>query len=598
MNVKRPPNEVRPINMVRFRFTTVFAMLSLVACALSQGGAGGYGQAGGGRGGGFGGRNLGNVDQNYDARPESDESPNLWQTRTAILTPGDRVEYKLKLQAGETVFASVTSDAFDPALAIEDDKGKELTKNDDRSEGDQSPFLIFRTDVAGTYTLKVLSFRSVSGGKFSLQFRTLKAMDAAFGSTTRSDLTPAKPELQDRYVFRITADKGRFYDLGTLFGKDHRYIGSTLNRIVGPTGVPVNDFERIPTADGTPVFLAKLKGDFYLEYRLPPIKEVQTEFRELSAISMEPRAKQTLDLGPRELRIVEMAVKPDQVIHTTISGGPFTYQVSAPDGYAESLNGQGDRGYESTGRSSWFKMNVDSVNDVVRVFHTEGITRFAIRGGEAKSKVDIVNEDALPVWDQGRALNGSIDIGDAKLYLVKSTKSELMQVAASASHFQLRLEIFRLNGELANTLMKRRSHTVGDSLYFPDAGTFLVRISCDGDGGSGDFDIKRDTVSATPSVLGAEQTIKLSGEDFGLYSFDLIAGKRYELLNDRTDSYLRADLLDDDGQFLISNGVSFDKVDVQYFIPTKTGKHRLWLRGGAGTHKFRFEANVPPVLGK
>src|ERR1019366_8425082 len=105
-----------------------------------------------------------------NSRPEDEEG--IWETRTAVLTPGDRVEYKFKLQKGETLLASATSDSFDPALSVVDIKGAELAKNDDREEGDQSPFLICRVPEAGTYILKVLSYRSVSGGKFTVKFRS------------------------------------------------------------------------------------------------------------------------------------------------------------------------------------------------------------------------------------------------------------------------------------------------------------------------------------------------------------------------------------------------------------------------------------------
>lgn len=587
-------------------------MFLAVSAVFAQGGAGGFGQGsaagygqdgqlgpGGGQGG-FGGRgNMGNFDSNFGEKPEADETQGVWETRSAILTPGDRVEYKFKMAEGETIFAAASSDAFDPALSFVDEKGVELMKNDDRAEGEQDPFLIFRAPSAGTYALRVLSYRSVSGGKFSLKFRTFKAEDAGFESKIHSGMKPTSRERGDHFFFRIKAVKDRFYDLGTLYsGKNHNPTWFQVARVVGPTGVAANDLDRLPTVDGTFVFQAKATGDFYLEYRLPGGNDIGTEFRELSAVSMNVKDEKSFELEPRELKIIEVAVKPDWLMHTICSGSSFTYFLAAPGGQSESPN-YAQRGYDSSPFVTRYKVNVDSDNDVVRVFHTEGMARIVVRStATTKGKVTIRNEDTLPNWEAGHALKGSIDIGDSRLYFLHCNKSELMQVAAEASHFQLRLEIFRLSGVLANTLMKRRSHTVGDNLYFPDAGVFIVRISCDGDGGSGDFTINRDVIASTPYKLGTAQTLKLSGDDFGLYSFDLVAGKRYELLNDHSDSYLRADLLDDDGQFLVSNGVSFDKVDVQYFVPTRSGRHRLWLRGGAGSHKFQFQLNVPPALGK
>lgn len=579
----------------------VAALVASASISVAQGGAAGYGQKAGG-GGGVGGGRMGapNQSESYQApsdRPDDDQSPGLWTRKTAILTPGDRVEYKVKLKAGETIFAGMSSDAFDPALSLEDSAGKELVKNDDREEGDQSPFLVYRAATEGDFTLKVLSFHSVAGGKFMLRLRTIAANEAAVGPAVHPLLSPIRKDYSDRFVFRLTATKGRFYDFGKFFlKKNHGYIYTEINQLIGPTGVRANDYERLPTPDGTFVFLALATGDYYIEFRFGnsgPLNDVETDFQEISATPIAPSSKLTFDMGPAELRVFEMPIKPDLLVHTTITGAAASI-LGLPDSQAESLS---DRGYDTSTQESWYKKNVDSTDDIVRVFHVQGVARFVVRSVSGRSdKVTIENEDKLPVWNPGAPTKDSIEIGDSFLYTLSSTKSELMQVLAEASHFQLRMEIFRLNGELANVLIRRRSHTVGDNLYFPDAGTFLIRISCDGNGGSGDFSLKRDTIAATPYALGKADSVQLSGDDFGLYSADLVAGRRYELVTDSAGRYLRVDLLDEDGQFLTSTGVTFDKVEVQYFVPTRSGRHRLWLRGNPGTYHFRFQAHVPPSV--
>jgi hypothetical protein len=119
---------------------------------------------------------------------EDEEAPGLWTNRSAILTPGDRVEFKLKVKKGDTIFAGVTSDAFDPALSLVNAKGDVIAKNDDRVDGDQSPFLACRFPEAGEYTLKVLSYHSVSGGMFNLKMRTFSSTDVALGSADHVDV--------------------------------------------------------------------------------------------------------------------------------------------------------------------------------------------------------------------------------------------------------------------------------------------------------------------------------------------------------------------------------------------------------------------------
>ena len=217
--------------------------------------------------------------------------------------------------------------------------------------------------------------------------------------------------------------------------------------------------------------------------------------------------------------------------------------------------------------------------------------------GGLPEKVVIRNSESLPSWDPAKTIDGVLDIGEAKLFLINSTKSELMRVFASASHFLPRLDIFELDGSIANSLFDRSTRTATDDLYFPDPKPFIVRLSCEGNGGSGEYKMKREELTTTPYRLGSVQSIKLDGDNFGLYSVDLEAGKRYELMTDHTELWLRADLLDDDGQFLSSNAMTFQTVIVQYFTPTRSGRHRLWLRGTPGVRNFKLSLHKDPVLG-
>ncbi len=109
--------------------------------------------------------------------------------------------------------------------------------------------------------------------------------------------------------------------------------------------------------------------------------------------------------------------------------------------------------------------------------------------------------------------------------------------------------------------------------------------------------MKRDVVSAASYGLASATPINLDGTNFGLYSINLEAGKRYELIADDPAHPLSADLLDDDGGFLTSQKLSFDKVSTEYSVPQKSGRHRLWLRGESGSHNFKFELHVAPTVG-
>ena len=610
--------------MVPFtRFLGAVAVMSLVAVGVAQRSAGGYGQqglaggqgvaVGGGRGGGFGGggggmgggfngptrSSFGDNGANTKAnKPEDDATQGLWELRSAILTPGDRVEFKLKLRAGETVMAGVTSDAFDPALALEDSAGKKLAENDDREEGDQSPFLVARVATAGTYTLKVLSFHSVAGGKFQLKMRTFVASDVP---TTEATLNPPPPvplQGQERIVLRLTAKKGKIYDIPSIEEiTPHYSIYQVVQSMCGPTGVAENDYESIASIGGNTTFEALRDGDFYFEYPYQPVSKIRTKFRESSPIPVKVADVQTVTLATRELAVFEMPVKPNQIVRTTFSGGAMNYDMSGPS-RAELKEYRVENANRNQSLWTEFRTNVDSPNDTVYLFHVTGTIRFAVRSNAGvPTKFEIKNTDKLPIWEEGKEIKGNLDIGESRLFLLKSSKSELMRVLAEAKQFIVRLDLYELSGETDNTLENRSSRIATDDLYFPDEGTFLARISCEGNGGSGEYRMHRELLKPTDYKLGTVQTMKLDGVNFGLYSMDLVAGKRYELMTDQPNYFLRVDLLDDDGQFLVSQTINFDSVGMQYFVPTKSGRHRLWLRGFPGVRHFKFSQHVAPTLG-
>lgn len=559
------------------------------APGMSQGGGGGLG------GGGFG-REMGER-ADRKSRPEDDQVG--WETRTAILTPGDRVEFKFTMKKGETVMAAVTSDAFDPALSFEDSGGKVLQKNDDRVEGDQSPFLIYRVPADGTYTLKVLSFRSVAGGKFSLRSRTFSSIDAGFGKK-RHETERQTGDRARRVVFRIEAKKDKVYDLRFAYGILPR-SGFSLGmvKIIGPTGVDGSDLATVWMPDGSDVFVALKDGDYYAEYgSRNDLNTFETDYHEVTVRKVGLDSDQTIDTNRQDLAVMEFEVEPNKIVRTVLTGS-LIYSLSAPAD--ENLRRDLVNELPSTGNNpsfAWFKANVDSDRDVVRIFHGKGTARLAIRSiGSAAQKVGVKNSTDIPVWQSGVPMKGELKIGESKLVVVRSAQSELMRVFVGTDYFQPLLQIYRLSGELANSLSTRASRTAGDDLYFPDADTFLFRMSCSGDGGSGQFTMKRDVLQPEPYKLGTTQTIKLDETSFGLYAVDLEAGKRYELMTSDPQLGIRADLLDDDGQFLVSQSIRFDKVEVQYFVPTRSGRHRLWLRGRPGTRQFRFQQHTPPGFG-
>lgn len=550
-------------------------------------------------GGGFG---AADAAEKQDKKPDEDEMSN-WTTRSAVLTPGDRVEFKFKLKAGETLMASATSDAFDPALSIQNSKGAELAKNDDRQEGDQSPFVIYRAKSEGDFLLKVLSYRSVSGGKFAVKFRTVTAMDAPLGEKEQPAVFQRRDGGYSFVTYRLECKKGKIYDVRPpvfTFGRGQRTSGA-FRRTIGPSGVDAQDFELVPAPGSSQVFKALADGDFYFQHDYYYGSETvlaMSSIREVSVQNVPTNGVMKFESEPQELKIFEFEATAGQVIRTILGGERQAMVVSSQASETTRReNGDGDT-WGNNRYWLWFKPFRHNNGDVVRVFHASGTVRVAVRSGaSAKHEGEIKNAEGLAEWNSGKAMNERLAIGESKLYLLKSSKSELMKVRASASLFEPKMEIFRLNGELANSLMDRNSHAPGDDLYFPDAGMFIVRLSCDGHGGSGDFVMGREVLQPKPYMPSSTVELNLDGQNFGLFAVPLEAGKRYQLTYEHKGSGMRVDLLDDEGQFIPSVTVRFDQVEVHYFVPTRSGRHRLWLRGAPGKWRFRFEQHVAPKVG-
>lgn len=581
------------------RYFLVLSLVVLAASALAQQGAGGYGQgaapgSGGGLGGGGGGRFSANESILNQPSPDNDrQDEEFWTTKSAVLTPGDRVEFTFKVKKGETIMAGATSDAFDPALVVEDDKGNKLKEVDDRVEGDQSPFVVFQFPNDGTYKLKVICYKPVAGGKFTLKTRLFQPLDAKLEKMKHA-VPAGKGSDNGRFWLKLEAKKGSIYDLRQLRGERQEYL--QLKRILGPTGVQESDFEMIYTDDSTPVFKALSSSDYYFEY-ICYSKEATSNYREVKPVVLKAAEAQNIKLENGELAIFEISVAKDQIIRTDFAGQSLSARFTGPV-VSNSIVRESDSAYGNSISHAWYRIFVDDENRVVRVFHEPGTARLVIRSNHSSTQeIKVTNTDSLPTWEPGNPIKGTIEVGEARLMLIKSSKSELMRVFAGATHFLPRLEIFLLSGDLANSLINRKTKVCADDLYFPDAGTYIVRFSCEGNGGSGEFEMKRDQVTASTYTLGSVGAIKFEGGKFGLFSADLIAGKRYEVVIDNAALGTRVDLLDDDGQFLVSQSLRFDNIVVHYFVPTKSGRHRLWLRGSTGERKFKLQLHVPPTIG-
>lgn len=596
-------------------------MKSLVSLALAlsafsafaQGSAAGYGQGfGGGAGGGFdeSGRRTGfrpdgktnvpynPVDNAIVAAPHEDL---FWMQKAMVLSPGDKVEWKIDAKAGQILMAKADSDAFDPAIVVEDPKGKVLIQNDDREEGDQSPFIIVRCPADGVYKLRVVSFRNNAGGRFNMRMRQFYAQDIQPGETKTPNMLVERVDDGRVAIWtRYRAKKGEVIAMQTMFFANE---GCGLRSVIGPTGTPA-DATDVPLPGQDRAFRANQDGDYYAEWHAsgPKSGEVRTTISLVTQLKGTNDERREIKLQPHERAIVEIPFTAGVPTRTTLTypDEAVQYAYFVPSGRKDSPidTAETDGSWWTTQTLATFRLKNGDHKDLIRIFKREGTAIVGLVNSSDKPQTfAYANTTKLDSWTNGPVVTDKLGIAESKYYILDSSKSDLKKVWTKTSAFEMQLDIFNMQGDLANSMIDLKNHSPSDDLYFPNAGKFLVRISCVGNGGSGEFQLRQDSTLPTAYASAAPGTVKLTGENFGLYAVELKKGVRYEVVLEDQDSACSVDLLDDEGTFLSSPTIRFGAMRAFYFTPVRDGRHRLWIRGRPGDYKFVLRPHADPKIG-
>lgn len=178
----------------------------------------------------------------------------------SILTPGESVEWKLDLKAGQIVIAEADSGSFDPALEILDSKGVSVAKNDDRYPGDQRPLLFWRCHADGAYLLHVRSYKNNAGGQVYTRFQIFESLDVPGGGMVEGVFDATKP-----FFVRVPMTAGQVKDMVAEKRGEGNYLTFNFSTVVFPNGIP----EWAPSVSETvsPAIhgiVAPVAGDYYV----------------------------------------------------------------------------------------------------------------------------------------------------------------------------------------------------------------------------------------------------------------------------------------------------------------------------------------------
>jgi hypothetical protein len=496
----------------------LFAFLLLIITTA------GWGQGSLGGGGGFGGSGGGQMDESLrDPSLDVPERfrktveqgwPVAWQNRTAILSPGDRVQYKVKLAADEVLLAVATSINFDPALEVVLNKAKVAT-NDDRIEGDQSSFINFRASVASEYTLNVVSYSKSAGGQFNLQFLVINRVDLGLQP-------PTSGQFRRLSVYRTTLEKGKTYRFALTWG----YNSGFLSGIVGPSGNRSEDYDLI-SADGRSqraVFTALKSGDFLLRFGESSPEAVLSR-TEVPTYILGLDASQSLRLSPQGMAIVTTPVRPGVPFETRMPAA-LTVEHKFVRTPTES-----DSAPVSNGISRRIESSDGANLNWTLLFPAEGQwRRLAENNSDSAGEFTLTNSTALSRFQAGKSPNDRLGIGQAKVFMYQSRPGEISRVGVSTEGFAPTLELFSMTGQAVNRLENSRDSKVFSELYFPDGGDFLVVLRCFGNGGSGNFALDRQELPMRSLKLGESLVIPANSSIVDAAQIALEANTDYEIV--------------------------------------------------------------------
>ncbi|MBI1333513.1 MAG: hypothetical protein GC165_11620 [Armatimonadetes bacterium] len=552
----------------------------------------------GGAGGGFGGGGFlgSNISSEQElSYPPANLNVNEWDTKSMILTQGDRVEWTFKGSKGKTMFATVRSDVFDPALKLVDKDGKTLVENDDQYPGNQSPFVMYQFKDDDEYKLIVQNYHGTAGGRFDLYMQTLDTVDVGMGeSLNEVSSHEAKPEKGgNRIAIHLTAKKDHTYDLRQTFSSEAlRRLSLSRSNLVGPTGVKQDDFRQFTNATGSlTLFQAKRDGDYYLLVDAPGQSgNLNLRLGEVTVRKPGKLESTSIDLKPKETSVVLYNNAKGDIARTqwTIptKSVDFSYQALTPPdlAHAESQSPQ----------IKEYRTHITDLSDQYRVYcdPTEECYVFT-NTSEQPAHVDIKRSFDLKEWTPGTSVEGTLALGESHFYLIHGRRTEIQRLVGSAKGFELVFTLTELIGQ-SSEFMNRSNHQPEAKLRYGEDKTFLVVVTSPEGGGSGTYSMHLDL--AKPEELTLGKAIQYQeGQAMGTYRLKVEKGTRYQLLTImRGESF---DLYDEKGDWVQPFLAQFGDKRATYFTARESGEYTIFVRNGTSQTRFRVDKHILPDLG-
>jgi hypothetical protein len=463
-------------------------------------------------------------------RSEGSSNFRGFSSRNFLLTPGDKVEVKFQVKAGQTLFATAESTAFDAALEVQDANGLKQVENDDQTEGDQSPYIAWYFEKEGEYKLIVKNYRSASGGQFTLNTMLVNTLDLKMNRFQYS-VSKASDGGNLLGFARLKVAKDKFYAVinPRVEGIGFREVG--FSNMVGPSGVSHKDYTRLGYQGDAFVFRALKDG--YAYYRFSPFKHdssFSATFAEIPVETVTADSNTNFSLAPNTGKILRMPVKQAEGVVSTIETNLINtwQQFVAPEGR------EGEGRFEGV-RFHWIPARTSSGKTGLRIFaEPHDVYQIFISTSDQNESVRVSHSNKIPEFSAGSRLDESLELGETKFYRVRTKRFERHYFSGESGDLELKVD--RIGQEVVpisavNPITHQPLFDIGSETSDTE---WILAIGSAGGGGKGRFSLKsRVTV---PIAVELNKVYNQPQDATARHSVNLKAGIPYIVTIDQDDS--------------------------------------------------------------
>ena len=459
-----------------WRLITLVVCLCLALGAQAQGGQGGFGGGGfGGQGGsvgqgpqgpqgGLGGGGAGPQGGRADFATDSEEI-----TRQLFLTPTDRTEWTFDAREHEAIFVRITSDVFDPAVAVHDEKGAVLAENDDIEPGNQMAQLVFAAPKAGTYKVVVTNYKGTAGGAFTFHARRFLALPLEMGKSTTA-------MVGDRRAW-VRVEIARPMDVAITV-RSSMFVQPTVMRT---PGLPVQNLRHLDRTVGYSRmrFFAGEPGTYFIggfgvdhvQIRVAPVGINQV------GIDSESRAA----LEEDEIHDWRIQVKRGDLLEVSVQGESDTLDL---DVVTAQFAG---------GRRFYTVLEQPSMRErfLVGILADERIA-FSVRSAEGRPAAYRLNVRRVGrPWPASREVSSTLDWFSHEPWILELKPGDLLKLRSNSPNYITNLRLMDPDGDVTQGTYIDRTPEVGITLPIRKAGRYTVLV---GGGGVGPYRLVREIV--------------------------------------------------------------------------------------------------------